>query len=80
MIPDEYESWYASMRGRWIGEIALRLLKKYLDYHSGDQVLDVGCGTGWFTRRIAQSPESKMTGIDTDFCPFKRYENYICSG
>ena len=34
--------------------------------HSGDRVLDIGCGTGYFARRIARvvEPDGSVAGID----------------
>ncbi|KPP98983.1 class I SAM-dependent methyltransferase [Marinobacter sp. HL-58] len=67
MTPEQYDHWYASGRGRWIGETEFRLLASELDCQQGDKVLDVGCGTGWFTRRIAGLPQSpSVTGVDVD--------------
>lgn len=44
MTPEEYDHWYASGRGRWIGETEYRLLVSELDCQPGDTILDVGCG------------------------------------
>lgn len=67
MTPEQYDRWYASGRGQWIGETELGLLVSELDCQSGDSVLDVGCGTGWFTRRVATLPQQpSVTGIDID--------------
>lgn len=67
MKPEQYDHWYASGRGRWIGETEFGLLVSELDCQPGDKVLDVGCGTGWFTRRIADLPQCPvMTGVDID--------------
>jgi SAM-dependent methyltransferase len=31
------------------------------------EILEVGCGTGWFTRRVAEAlPRSRVTGLDLD--------------
>jgi ubiquinone/menaquinone biosynthesis C-methylase UbiE len=65
MPPQDYDAWYDSPRGRWIGETELALLRRHLDLQAGQQVLDVGCGTGWFTRRLAQAG-LQMTGLDVD--------------
>jgi SAM-dependent methyltransferase len=64
MKPDTYEGWYDTPRGRWVGETEFQLLDYLLDPSPGDSVLDVGCGTGWFTRRFSASPELCVTGID----------------
>jgi SAM-dependent methyltransferase len=66
MNPAEYDAWYASPRGRWIGETEFQLLKQLLAPEAGDNILDVGCGTGWFTRHFAALPGSDVTGIDPD--------------
>mgnify|MGYP003664178251 CR=1 FL=1 len=67
MTPEKYDHWYATGRGRWIGETEFRLLASELDCQPGDKVLDVGCGTGWFTRRIGDLPQHPaMTGMDID--------------
>jgi len=65
MSPQEYDAWYDSPRGRWIGETELQLLLRHLDRRPGQQVLDVGCGTGWFTRGLAAHGHA-MTGLDLD--------------
>lgn len=60
-----YEAWYASPRGRWVAETEFALLRKLLDLPSGATMLDVGCGTGQFSRRFAQAGY-RVTGIDPD--------------
>lgn len=51
--PAAYDAWYDTPRGRWIGETEFALLRRLLDGKPGDSLLDVGCGTGWFTRRFS---------------------------
>lgn len=65
MTPQEYDAWYDSLRGRWIGDVEFELLRHYLDTNPGTSLLDVGCGTGWFTRRLA-SASLEVTGLDID--------------
>ena len=68
MQPEQYEAWYTTPRGAWIGGIEYRLLDELLGPHSGETVLDVGCGTGHFTRRFSGSAAVGWTvGADTDF-------------
>lgn len=65
MTPETYESWYRTPRGRWIADTEYRLLRDRLRAAPGSSILDVGCGTGYFTRRLAK--EGFMaTGIDPD--------------
>ena len=61
----QYNAWYDSARGRWIGDTEFALLCRHLDMRRGASVLDVGCGTGWFTRRLAGAGLA-LTGLDVD--------------
>jgi SAM-dependent methyltransferase len=63
--PNEYDDWYQTPRGRWIGETEYRLLHTLLAPAPGERLLDVGCGTGYFSRRFARSGNT-VTGIDSD--------------
>lgn len=65
MTPQEYDDWYQTRRGAWIGEVEYRLLADMLAAGPGASVLDVGCGTGYFSRRLAQSGHSVL-GVDID--------------
>ena len=70
MTPADYDAWYDTPRGRWIGETEFSLLHRLLALQPGETLLDVGCGTGWFTRRFAasrgQNDGWKVTGLDAD--------------
>ncbi|MGA8050092.1 MAG: hypothetical protein WCA09_07935 [Burkholderiales bacterium] len=54
MTPEQYDYWYRTPRGRWIGEIEFRLICALLEPQPAARILDVGCGTGYFTRRAAR--------------------------
>jgi SAM-dependent methyltransferase len=58
-----YDAWYATPRGRWIGDTEYALAARLLAPQAGDSLLDVGCGTGWFTRRAA-ADGFVATGLD----------------
>ncbi len=66
---DAYEAWYHSPRGGWIGEtefaLLMRLLSARLNTGGSHSLLDVGCGSGYFTRRFAASG-LQTTGLDPD--------------
>src|SRR3990170_3677827 len=67
MQPEQYDAWYQTERGAWIGGIEYRLLVELLTPHSGETVLDVGCGTGYFTRCFSASTAVGWTvGADID--------------
>ena len=65
MTPEAYDAWYDSPRGRWIGDVEFELLCRHLDMRPGASLLDVGCGSGWFTRRFAAAGLD-VTGLDVD--------------
>lgn len=66
MTPEQYDAWYRTPRGRWIGETEYRLLRKVLAPNPGASVLEVGCGTGYFTRCLARDGLN-ATGIDLNY-------------
>jgi len=63
--PAAYEAWYHTPRGHWIGDREFILLQSLLRADKGSLLLDVGCGTGHFSRRFARLGLS-VSGIDPD--------------
>src|SRR3989344_8157201 len=63
--PAAYETWYHTPRGSWVGDVECRLITQLLQPSSGESVLDVGSGTGYFSRRFAAAG-LRVTGIDPD--------------
>lgn len=59
-----YDAWYHSARGAWIGEREFALLAQALAPRPGETLLDVGCGTGHFTRLFAQRTGVRVVGLD----------------
>jgi len=59
-----YDRWYEAPRGQWIGQRELALILEELKPRPGESLLDVGCGTGFFTRALADSLDSRITGVD----------------
>ena len=53
MDPANYEAWYHTARGKWISDIEWELLINLLQPDTDTTLLDVGCGTGYFSRRFA---------------------------
>ena len=63
--PADYEAWYATARGAWMGNREAETLIRLGGIGPGDTLLDVGCGSGWFTRRFAATG-CEATGLDSD--------------
>ena len=63
--PADYDAWYSTPRGRWIGDTEFALLVRHIKSTPGSSILDVGCGTGWFSRRFADAGFA-VTGVDID--------------
>ena len=63
--PAAYEDWYHTPRGAWIGDTEFRLLMKMLKPVQGGTLLDIGCGSGYFSRRFANKGLA-VIGIDPD--------------
>ena len=66
MLAAEYDKWYQTPRGHWIGEIESGLWRRMLGPKSGESLLDVGCGTGYFTRQFARADKLAVTGLDSN--------------
>jgi ubiquinone/menaquinone biosynthesis C-methylase UbiE len=65
VTPGQYDAWYDTPRGRWICELEWTAVRNGLRLQPSDTVLDVGGGTGWFTRR-AESVATRVVGLDID--------------
>lgn len=66
MDPTDYDRWYQTPRGRWIGERETQLVRDGLEPRPGQSLLDVGCGTGYFTRALAERVDGPVSGVDVD--------------
>ncbi|WP_254275046.1 class I SAM-dependent methyltransferase [Halomonas sp. 3H] len=66
MDAERYDAWYETPRGRWIGGRELGLVKRALALEPGNALLDVGCGTGYFTRGLAGEQHGPVVGLDIE--------------
>lgn len=66
MDPETYDRWYDTPRGRWIGQREIALLIDGLQPMPGESLLEVGSGTGYFTRALSSLIGGMTVGIDLD--------------
>jgi SAM-dependent methyltransferase len=66
MTPEDYDAWYRGSRGAWISDTEVRLLANALEPLARERLLDVGCGTGHFTRLFAAHTGASLVGLDPD--------------
>ena len=78
--PAVYHAWYETPRGGWIASRELDLMFSLLRPRPASRLLDVGCGTGWFSSRFADSGLS-VSGLDPDLLALRfarQRDNRIC--
>jgi len=63
--PANYDAWYHNPRSAWMGEEECQMLIRMGAIGLGTSLLDVGCGSGWFTRRFAAAG-CRAVGVDHD--------------
>ncbi len=65
MNPGDYEAWYETARGSWIAGREFDLMMRLMNPPAGATLLDIGCGTGHFSRRFAAAG-LRVAGLDPD--------------
>jgi len=62
-LAQNYDKWYETPFGRYAAESEKKLFLKLVDFKKGQSLLDIGCGTGYFSFWF-HSLGLKITGID----------------
>lgn len=62
-VADSYDGWYTTKMGSFVDQVETELAFGMFDISPGMKVLDVGCGTGNFSIKLAQKG-CKVVGID----------------
>ncbi len=65
MTPSKYDAWYQTDKGKWISNIEFNLLVNLLQPKATKSLLDVGCGTGQFSKRFSDMG-LQVTGLDNN--------------
>lgn len=63
--PASYDAWYHTPNGQWIGKQEISLLMELMQPKKGTMLLDVGCGTGYFSRKFSDEG-LVVSGIEPD--------------
>ena len=63
--PANYEAWYHTPRGEWIGRQECAVLQDFLPSFTNASLLDIGSGTGYFSRFFAKQGFI-VTGVEPD--------------
>jgi len=63
--PVDYETWYHTPYGRWVGQREFFLLIKMIRFRKSGSLLDVGSGTGYFSRQFF-AEGFRVTCLDSD--------------
>ncbi len=67
-VRNEFDEWAKAGRGEEMADHHLPITEPVLplmDLKPNDRVLDLGCGSGWLSRRIARRvPEGRVVGVD----------------
>jgi ubiquinone/menaquinone biosynthesis C-methylase UbiE len=69
--PDEYDLWFTTPIGTLVKKYEAELLLDLLEPHSGETILDAGCGTGVFTLDIL-SRGAYVIGLDISLPMLRR--------
>jgi ubiquinone/menaquinone biosynthesis C-methylase UbiE len=69
--PEKYDQWFTTPIGSLVRKYESELILNLLNPAPGEIILDAGCGTGVFTRKIISSG-SKATGLDISFPMLRR--------
>ena len=62
-IADSYDEWYLKPFGQFIDEVESELAFSIFKVEKGMKILDLGCGTGNYTLRLAEEG-AEVTGAD----------------
>jgi ubiquinone/menaquinone biosynthesis C-methylase UbiE len=63
--PKKYNHWYHTPYGSWVGQLEFSLLSQLIQADKNSTLLDVGCGTGYFSRQFS-AHGLDITAIDSE--------------
>lgn len=76
--PEKYDRWFETPIGKLVREYERRLLLDMAGPGPQDHILDVGCGTGVFTRDLLEAG-ARVTGLELSL-PMLRYAGRKAAG